>query len=48
MPTQIGFFKVNLEVIVDYNFKKLKKEQNKMIDMQMMKLYNVSALILML
>ena len=38
---QIGFFRVNLEVMLDHSFRRLKKEQNKMIDHMVLKLYNV-------
>ena len=30
--SEIGFFKTNMEVIINHSFKKLKKEQNKIID----------------
>lgn len=30
--TRIGFFKTNFEVILEHSFKRLKKEQNKLID----------------
>jgi hypothetical protein len=40
--SQIGFFRVNLEVMLQHSFRRLKKEQNKMIDHMVLKLYNVS------
>lgn len=40
--SQIGFFRVNLEVMLEHSFRRLKKEQNKMIDHMVLKLYNVS------
>lgn len=42
VQTQIGFFKVNLEIMLEHNFKRLKKEQNRMIEHLLLKLYNVS------
>jgi hypothetical protein len=39
--SQIGFFRVNLEVMLEHSFRRLKKEQNKMIDHMVLKLYNV-------
>eukprot|EP00347_Sterkiella_histriomuscorum_P017091 403350703 len=36
----IGFFQTNLEVMIDYSFKKLKKEQNKLLDKTFFNLQN--------
>lgn len=30
--TSIGFFRTNMDVLINYSFKKLKKEQNKLIE----------------
>ena len=38
--TQLGFFKVNLEVLMDHGYHRLRKEQNLMIDHMLLKLYN--------
>jgi hypothetical protein len=40
--TNIGFFKTNFEVMLDHSFKKLKKEQNKLLDKTFFNLQNVS------
>lgn len=39
--TPIGFFKTNFEVMLEHSFKRLKKEQNKLIDLTLFNLYNV-------
>lgn len=38
--TQLGFFKVNLEVLMEHGYHRLRKEQNLMIDHMLLKLYN--------
>lgn len=41
--TPIGFFKTNFEVMLEHSFKRLKREQNKLIDLTLYNLYNVSS-----
>ena len=38
--SQLGFFKVNLEVMLEHGYRRLRKEQNLMIDHMLVKLYN--------
>ena len=40
--THIGFFNTNFEVMLENSFKRLKKEQNKIIDKTFFNLQNVS------
>ena len=42
--TQIGFFNTNFEVMLEHSFKRLKKEQNKIIDQMFFNLQNVRTL----